>query len=258
MNIANRSSPVFTYTDKGGADNWSVARGVLGGGGARWLPVRKPALYAADVLATMSGAQGIRLKPVKVVNRISAGTALVTHQSAPLREILRDMLKYSTNLTAEMVGMAATVKRRGKVSGLKASATEMNAWTRSALGVQGMRLVDHSGLGAANRMTADAMVGALVKVYDSNALRPILKSIPVRDESRKVIENSAIKIDAKTGTLNFVSGLGGYMTTPDGTVLAFAIFTGNEKIRARISKADREAPKGANSYNNRSKNCSRN
>ena len=253
MNIANRSSPVFTYTDKGGADNWSVARGVLGGGGARWLPVRKPALYAADVLATMSGAQGIRLKPVKVVNRISAGTALVTHQSAPLREILRDMLKYSTNLTAEMVGMAATVKRRGKVSGLKASATEMNAWTRSALGVQGMRLVDHSGLGAANRMTADAMVGALVKVYDSNALRPILKSIPVRDESRKVIENSAIKIDAKTGTLNFVSGLGGYMTTPDGTVLAFATFTGNEKIRARISKADREAPKGAKTYNNRSK-----
>lgn len=131
---------------------------------------------------------------------------MVTHQSAPLCEILRDMLKYSTNLTAEMVGMAATVKRRGKVGGLKASATKMNALTRSALGVQGMRLVDHSGLGAANRMTADAMVGALVKVYYSNALRPILKSIPVRDESRKVIENSAIKIDAKTGTLNLYLG----------------------------------------------------
>jgi len=134
-----------------------------------------------------------------------------------------------------------------------ASANEMNAWTRSALGVQGMRLVDHSGLGAANRMTADAMVGALVKAYGSNALRPILKSIPVRDENRKVIENAAIKIDAKTGTLNFVSGLGGYMTAPDGTALAFAIFSGDEKIRSRISKADREAPKGAKVYNTRSK-----
>jgi serine-type D-Ala-D-Ala carboxypeptidase/endopeptidase (penicillin-binding protein 4) len=253
MKIAKRSSPVFTYADKGGADNWSVARGALGGGGARWLPLRKPALYAADVFATMAGAQGIRLQPVKVVNRISAGTALVTHQSAPLREILRDMLKYSTNLTAEMVGLAATVKRRGKVGGLRASANEMNAWTRSALGVQGMRLVDHSGLGAANRMTADAMVGALVEAYDSNALRPILKSIPVRDENRKVIENAAIKIDAKTGTLNFVSGLGGYMTAPDGTTLAFAIFSSDEKIRSRISKADREAPMGAKVYNTRSK-----
>lgn len=43
------------------------------------------------------------------------------------------------------------------------------------------------------------------------------------------------------------------MTTPDGTVLAFATFMGNEKIRARISGADREAPKGATTYNNRSK-----
>ena len=137
---------------------------------------------------------------MKVVNRISAGTALVTHQSASLREILRDMLKYSTNLTAEMVGLAAMVKRRGKVGGLWSSANELNAWTRSALGVQGMRLVEHLGLGAANRMTADAMVGALVEAYGSNALRPIFESIAVREE---FIENAVIKVDAKAGTLNF-------------------------------------------------------
>jgi serine-type D-Ala-D-Ala carboxypeptidase/endopeptidase (penicillin-binding protein 4) len=57
MKIANRSSPVFIYADKGGADNWSVTGGALGGGGARWLPLRKPAFYAADVFATMAGAQ---------------------------------------------------------------------------------------------------------------------------------------------------------------------------------------------------------
>ena len=141
---------------------------------------------------------------MKVVNRISAGTALVTHQSASLREILRDMLKYSTNLTAEMAGLAAMVKRRGKVGGLWSSANELNAWTRSALGVQGMRLVEHLGLGAANRMTADAMVGALVEAYVSNALRPILESIAVRNENRKLLENAVIKFDAKAGTLNFL------------------------------------------------------
>jgi len=143
--------------------------------------------------------QGIRLQPVKVVNRISAVTALVTHQSAPLR----DMLEYSTNLTTGMVGLAAMVKRRGKVGGLRSCANEMNEWTRSALGVQGMRLVDHSVLDAANRMTADAMVGALVEAYGSNALRPIFESIAVRDENHKSIENAVIKVDAKAGTLNF-------------------------------------------------------
>lgn len=253
MRIVERASPVFSFADKGGVDNWSVARGALGGGGSRWLPVRKPALYAADVFATMAGAQGVRLKPVKVVNKLPNGALLLTHNSEPLRKILREMLRYSTNLTAEMVGMAATIKRRGRVSGLKASANEMNSWAKSALGVSGMKLVDHSGLGAANRMTADAMVGALVKVYGSNILRPILKDIPVRDEQRKVVKNSPIKIVAKTGTLNFVSGLGGYMTAADGTVLAFAIFVSDEKIRSRISKANREAPQGAKTYNTRAK-----
>jgi D-alanyl-D-alanine carboxypeptidase/D-alanyl-D-alanine-endopeptidase (penicillin-binding protein 4) len=253
MRIVDRGAPVFAFSDKNGVDNWSVALGALANGGSRWLPVRKPALYAADVFATMARSQGIALKAPKVVKRLAAGTTVVQHQSAPMREILRDMLKFSTNLTAEMVGMAATQKRRGSVSGLKASAKEMNTWARSALGVQGMKLVDHSGLGAANRMTADAMVGALVKVYGSNALRPILKGIPIRDDKRKVIKDSPITVNAKTGTLNFVSGLGGYMKAADGKVLAFAIFVSDEKIRSRISKDNREAPKGAKTYNKRAK-----
>jgi D-alanyl-D-alanine carboxypeptidase/D-alanyl-D-alanine-endopeptidase (penicillin-binding protein 4) len=253
MRIVERASPVFAFADKGGVDNWSVARGALANGGSRWLPVRKPALYAADVFTTMAGSHGIRLKPAKVISKLPNGEVLLNHNSKPLRKILSEMLKYSTNLTAEMVGMAATIKRRGRVIGLKASANEMNAWAKSALGVQGMKLVDHSGLGSANLMTADGMVGALVKVYASDVLRPILKDIPVRDEKRKIVKNSPIKIVAKTGTLNFVSGLGGYMTAADGTVLAFAIFVSDEKIRSRISKANREAPQGSKTYNTRAK-----
>lgn len=39
MQIAARTSPVYTYSQSNGRDNWSVARGALGNGGARWLPV---------------------------------------------------------------------------------------------------------------------------------------------------------------------------------------------------------------------------
>ena len=38
-----------------------MARGALGTGGARWLPVRKPELYAGEVFATFARAQGIVL-----------------------------------------------------------------------------------------------------------------------------------------------------------------------------------------------------
>ena len=58
---------------------------------------------------------------------------------------------------------------------------------------------------------------------------------------------------AKTGTLNFVSGLGGFMTAADGTELVFAIFTAHQTAREQIPRAERERPKGARSWNRSSK-----
>ncbi len=254
MQIVDRRLPVYTYADVGGRDNWTVAKSALGNGGARWLPVRKPALYAGDVFQTLARSHGIVLKNPGATDRAPRGTVLATHQSEDLRTILRDMLRYSTNVTAEMVGMSATAKRTGKVpANLRASAAEMNRWANATLGTTGMRLVDHSGLGGNSRMTADDMVQALVRAHDSAVLRPILKPVAMRDEKRRVIRNHPITVDAKTGTLNFVSGLAGYMTARDGRVMAFAIFAADEATRSRLSRANREAPQGARGWNGRAK-----
>ncbi|WP_299367659.1 D-alanyl-D-alanine carboxypeptidase/D-alanyl-D-alanine-endopeptidase [uncultured Tateyamaria sp.] len=253
MQIVSRDLPVYTYRDGGRTDDWTVAKGALGNGGARWLPVRKPALYAGDVFQTLARAHGIVLRNPSVVTRAPQGTVLVSRQSDELRSILRAMLRFSTNLTAEMVGLAATAKRKGSVQSLKASAAEMNRWANATLGTSAMRLVDHSGLGSASRMTADDMVTALVRARQNNTLGPILKAFPMLDERRRAIKNHPITVYAKTGTLNFVSGLAGYMTARDGTEMAFAIFAADEATRGRISKANREAPRGARSWNRRAK-----
>ena len=254
MQIKKRSTPIYTYKDGGRTDNWTVASGALGKGGARWLPVRKPALYAGDVFQTLARSHGIVLKNPKVIGRTPESTTLVAHQSDELRSILKGMLRYSTNLTAEMVGMAASSRRKGRVSSLKASASEMNRWADETLGTSSMALVDHSGLGSDSRMTADDMVQALVHAYRSQVLRPILKSIKMRDSKGRPVKSHPIKVDAKTGTLHFVSGLGGYMTAQDGTVLAFAIFAADEGARAKLTKATRERPPGARTWNRRAKN----
>ncbi len=253
MEVVNRSLPVYTYTDGGRVDTWTVAQRALGNGGARWLPVRKPAMYAGDVFQTLARSQGIVLKNPEVVDVAPAGTTLATHQSDDLRSILKGMLRYSTNITAEMVGMSATAKRIGKVPSLKASASEMNRWANATMGTHNMALVDHSGLGSSSRMTSDDMVTALVKVHSNETLRPILKPVVMRDQQGRPTKSHPIKVDAKTGTLNFVSGLGGYMTAQDGTVMAFAIFAADEETRGRLSKANREAPKGARPWNRRAK-----
>ncbi|WP_209507908.1 MULTISPECIES: D-alanyl-D-alanine carboxypeptidase/D-alanyl-D-alanine-endopeptidase [unclassified Ruegeria] len=257
MRVEDRSLPIYTYQASARQDRWTVAKGALGNGGARWLPVRKPALYAGDVFRTLARSNGIVLKRVQVTRQSVQGVDLVVHRSDRLDHILRGMLKYSTNLTAEMVGLAATRARGVDPHTLAESAAEMNRWAASRFGVTGIAMVDHSGLSDASRMVPADLVAALVATQKSGMLRPLMKPFALTDRNGRPVKNHPIKVDAKTGTLNFVSGLGGFLTTADGVDLAFAIFTADVDHRATIPRAQRERPDGARSWNSRSRKLQR-
>lgn len=249
MRIEPRKHPIYTYSDAGSYDNWTVARGALGKNGSRWLPVRKPALYAAEVFQTLARANGIALKSGEKIDVLPAdATALVTHQSKSLRIVLRDMLRYSTNITAECVGMTATKARVGTVTSLSTSAKAMNTWASETLGMLSPAFVDHSGLGDDSRISARDMVIALIAARKAMGIKPLLRAHPMRTEDRKVIEDHPVKVHAKTGTLNFVSGLGGFIDLPDGTELAFACFSADLPRRDALTRAERERPPGGKSY----------
>ena len=252
MRIEDRKTPIYTYRDAGGKDQWTVAKGALGKGGARWLPVRRPGLYAGEVFQTMAGAHGIRLKRPEVIDTLPAHEVCVRHESGALRGILQDMLKYSNNLTAEMVGLAASQSRLGRVADLRASAAEMNRWATGALRMKQPALVDHSGLGDDSRLTALDMTRALLAVRETD-FRQILKRFGFRDEKGRPVSEQAIAVDAKTGTLNFVSTLAGYITGADGREMAFAIFIADQDARARITREEREGPPGGQTWNRKAK-----
>jgi len=251
MKIASRDMPVYTYAGKGEEDHWSVSAKALGKGGSRWLPVRHPEIYAGEVLRDLARAQGVTLpQPQKGTGR-GGGRVLVRQQSVELSRMCRDFLFYSNNLMAEMVGLAATKARNGKVSTLKASAGEMSQWAGQQLGMKSSRFVDHSGLGDASEATAEDMALALVRAR--GVIEPLLKRFDMRDSKGNVMKNHPIGVHAKTGTLNFVSALAGYARAPDGTLMSFAIFAADESTRARIKRDDRESPRGARSWNRRAK-----
>ncbi|KMK66363.1 D-alanyl-D-alanine carboxypeptidase/D-alanyl-D-alanine-endopeptidase [Puniceibacterium sp. IMCC21224] len=253
MQIVERKAPLYTYKDFGGRDDWTVAKGALGKGGARWLPVRQPELYAGQVFQTFAGSHGIKLGAPKKTATRPDGDVVAQLDSAPLRIILRDMLKWSTNLTAEMVGMATTLKRLGSVASLRESAQAMNDWAHDTMGLQHVALVDHSGLGDDSRVAASDMMAALIDVRKRLDLKPLLKSFALRDANRKVVSDHPLKVQAKTGTLNFVSGLAGFVDLPDGTELAFAIFAADMPRRDTLTRAQRERPEGASAWNSRAK-----
>ena len=260
MTVEDRSLPVYTYRSLGGRDLWTVARKALGNGGARWLPVRNPGAYAAEVFATLARRHGVVLPAARSVPVLPAGTEVARVQSAPLSVIAEDMLRYSTNLTAEVLGLSATLAGGPMPDGdpLEVSASAMADWAVEALGVRPGRPVDHSGLGDESRLSAREMAGAILQMARKGPeVVPILKEFQMPDGRGGLTDAGPIQVVAKTGTLNFVSGLAGVARTERGREVAFAIFTGDLGKRARGLASGDEIPNGARPWNATSKRVQR-
>ncbi|SHI89811.1 D-alanyl-D-alanine carboxypeptidase/D-alanyl-D-alanine endopeptidase [Wenxinia saemankumensis] len=252
MRVVDRSMPVYTYEGDATSDRWTVAKARLGEAGSRWLPVRHPALYAGDVMRTFAAARGLTLPAAEEIAALPAGTVeLAARESAPLTEIARDMLYYSTNLTAEVLGMSAAATE-GPLESHAESAARMTAWFAERFGA-GPVFADHSGLSDATAISAAEMAGMLVAVEAEGSLLPLLKPIPLTDGAGAPLTFPRGEVAAKTGTLNFVSALAGYIETLEGDRLAFAILCANAERREEVADSQDDLPEGASYYNGRAK-----
>jgi D-alanyl-D-alanine carboxypeptidase/D-alanyl-D-alanine-endopeptidase (penicillin-binding protein 4) len=248
MQVIDRKAPLFTYKRAAAREDWTVAATALGKGGSRWLPVRLPGLYVAEVFRTLARAQGIALPEGEVVAAAPEGRELGRVESGALNEVLRDMLRFSTNITAECVGLSAS--RAGSIA---ASAAAMTDWARATFGI-GATFADHSGLGGTSRITAAEMVRVLQAAHhDGRGLKPILRDVGMKDGNGKVIKDHPVRVLAKSGTLNFVSGLAGHIVPPKGREMVFAIFTGDPARRDAVPVAQRERPEGVEGWTKRSR-----
>ena len=254
MAVVNRDLPTYTYKAQQGVDEWTVAAAALGNGGSRWLPVRRPDLYAGEVTQVIAQAHGIRLPAPEVAAQVvNGGRVLVSHESASLATIVQLMLLHSTNLTAEVIGLTATAARGGDATSLEASARAMTEWMRAQSGAETAHFVDHSGLSDLSEVSAADMVNLLVKVGPGSTLHAQLKDIAPLNARGEALTGAGYKIQAKTGSLNFVSSLAGFVTGPGDTVLAFAVFSGDVARRAEIAPDDMERPDGARAWAGRAR-----
>lgn len=234
---------------EGTREIWSLPRPGLRGRGSVWLPVRAPGPYAGSVFRTLAGDAGIALPPAEVVAD-ATGATLALHESVPLAAMLRDMLRYSTNLTAECVGLRASQARGAAPAELADSGAAMTAWARGRYGLSATTLVNHSGLSDAARLTPAEMVAVLAAAADG-PLPGLLPERPILDAAREPVRLPDVHVFAKTGTLDFVSGLAGYLV--GRRPLAFAIFAADPARRAAIRPEERENPPGAAAWARRAR-----
>ena len=151
----------------------------------------------------------------------------VTH---PLRQVLMRMMKRSDNYYAESV-----FYQLASFSG-KHPATRKEARAYIDVLIRQLGLVpstyqvaDGSGLSLYNYVTPEMLVRLLEYAWKQEGIRPaLLESLPVggvdgtlEKRMRKTAAEGNVR--AKTGTVEGVSSLSGYCTTPEGHVLVFSI-----------------------------------
>lgn len=246
ITAADRGSPLFTYDGEGKRENWTMAGRAMGQSGSRWLPVRRPELYAGDVFQTLCRAEGLALPAPGVATDTPIGVELARRDSRPLHRILTDMMEYSNNLTAEVVGLVASGQ-----GDLRSSAKAMEDWLRGQGVSGGFTFADHSGLSPQSRITARMMANLMAQQGLQQGLRGMMRHIRLRNAKGKEID-SPIRVEAKTGTLNFASNLAGYVQNgSDGDMLGFAILTLDEARRS--ASEGQELPDGVITWTKRSK-----
>jgi D-alanyl-D-alanine carboxypeptidase/D-alanyl-D-alanine-endopeptidase (penicillin-binding protein 4) len=243
-------------------DRWEYAN-LLPSQGNTFLPVRSPSLQTALLFRQLALAAGVAL-PTPERGHAPANAVEIGHvASPPLTEVLRGLLRYSNNMEAELIGLAASRKLTGKPLGLSESAAVLSLWLeQQAMGAdwQGFHLENHSGLSPNNRLSPRQMLALLKLIAAEPALMAVLP--PRADDGDVADPTPAAKpgarpITGKTGTMDYARGLAGFFPGRDGRPLAFAIFVFDAPRRAALDAAmDRriaDSPPAALAWTRRAK-----
>lgn len=235
------------HRNGGGREIWTLPRGALSGRGSIWLPVRRPAAYAGEVFRSLAAGAGLALPAAEVVRHAPAGVGIAGAASPPMTDVMAGMLHYSTNLTAEVAGLAAA----GAPATLEASAARMNDWLRRRYGIGRADFVNHSGLTDRSRITPAALVRLLLA--ENGRLPHLLRErIPKLADGSPALPTGA-RVLAKTGTMNFAAALAGYVERSDGRRLAFAILAADLGARGLLPDPAADNHPGAISWSNRAR-----
>ena len=203
-------------------------------------------LYAKRALNRRSS---VAYKPLsKTVEIESLITEKITEVSSPpLQKMIRFALLYSDNVLSQRITMLAT-----GLNGYPLNRTGLNEMINakiSGIGVDttGMKLVDGSGLGGENRVSAKTVSQLLLKIKTEPKLKVIYDSLPISGESGTLIgryhstaPQAVGLVRAKTGSTRHTVSLAGFATSGEKEYVFVVIADGVGRTR-RLQDAARSA-----------------
>jgi D-alanyl-D-alanine carboxypeptidase/D-alanyl-D-alanine-endopeptidase (penicillin-binding protein 4) len=199
--------------------------------------VDDPTRFAVEVFRKALTTYGIKVKrPGFRAGSIPAGSKLIAwHDSAPLASIIRDMNKFSDNYAAECVLKTLGAEARS-TSAPRTPATWADGTTAVAAYLGGIgirpgsyRCDNGSGLFSSTEVAARQIVTLLRAAYRDFRIWPdLVASLPVGGIDGTLAKRwrgnpTQGRVRAKTGTLDKVTSLAGFIGVDTARPLAFAI-----------------------------------
>ena len=206
--------------------------------------VDDPAKFAAKVFMNALAAEGVKIRKPGIGSATVPLTAKVMahHDSPPLLDVIRAMNKHSDNYVAESIlkTLGAELKGTpGAATWADGIATARAQLEKLGLPAGSYKQGNGSGLYASSEVSPKQMVTLLAKSHADYRVGPdLLASLPVGGydgtlSRRWAGKPAAGRVRAKTGTLDKVLTLAGYVAVEPGHVVAFAILVNDVPPRDR-------------------------
>jgi len=208
----------------------------------RYLVVEKPAELTATIFKEQLGRQKIRVTGnvrtlhYGMIPEVDRGSwvLLAEHQSPPLIRALEIINKRSENLHAEMLLRVLGSEFRGVGTDDAGLLVVKDFLVAAQIDSESITLRDGSGLSRENLVTPRFQTDLLLYLsrqphYDMFLQTLAVSGIDGTLKHRMLARDVRGAIFAKTGSLNGVATLSGYITTQSGRNLAFSIFANNAR-----------------------------
>ncbi|MDQ1439938.1 MAG: hypothetical protein QOG97_166 [Acidimicrobiaceae bacterium] len=219
-NVATWPSRYAATGEVGPLSALSVNDGFVGSSPA--APAAQPAQQAAATFAALLQARGITVGgPAANGNAPAAAPKITELASAPVADVVGEVLRRSDNNGAELItkelGRQASPATPTTAAGVAAIQA---ALTADGLPTTGLHMVDGSGLDRSDRVTCQLTLAALVRSGPDGAIG---RGLPIAGKSgtlvrRMVATPAAGRLRAKTGSLEGVAALSGFVSPVPGPI----------------------------------------
>ena len=202
-------------------------------------PARLQSLMERSI--SQQGGQA-QLRLVSSRSPLPDGAVLLYEQpSAPMHNLLSLANSESHNFTAEVL-----MRQTAGTWDLALAQQRTTAWLMAqGLPLQGVRVVDGSGLDRSNRLTSHFIAALLLRMDQHPYARQYLSSMAVsgqRGTLRNIYTDPSLqgRFYAKTGTLRGVRAISGVLLTNDGARYVAAIANGSAQPNTTIGQVLRQ------------------